>query len=64
MLRYQDIASKDKDLLAMTGYTQQEFMALLPQFQQSYDDYSLPYRKFVLIMQLASGTCALVCSGG
>jgi hypothetical protein len=39
MLRYQDIASKEKDLLAMTGFTQQEFTALLPQFQKSYDDY-------------------------
>ena len=39
MLCYQDIASKEKDLLAMTGYTQQEFTALLPQFQKSYDDY-------------------------
>ena len=43
MLRYQDISSKEKDLLAMTGYTQQEFMALLPQFQQSYDDYLNSY---------------------
>ncbi len=43
MLRYQDIASKEKDLLAMTGYTQQEFTALLPQFQASYDDYLTRY---------------------
>jgi hypothetical protein len=39
MLRYENIAHKEKDLLAMTGYTRQEFMALLPPFQQSYDDY-------------------------
>ncbi len=43
MLRYQDIAHKEKDLLAMTGYTQQEFTALLPQFQTSYDDYLTKY---------------------
>ena len=35
MLRYDDIANKEKDLLAMTGYTKQEFVALLPQFQKS-----------------------------
>jgi hypothetical protein len=39
MLRYEHIADKEKDLLAMTGYTKQEFTALLPSFQQSYDDY-------------------------
>ena len=39
MLRYANIAHKEKDFLAMTGYTQQEFLALLPQFQQSYDEY-------------------------
>ncbi len=39
MLRYEHIAHKEKDLLAMTGYTQQEFMALVPPFQQSYTDY-------------------------
>jgi Helix-turn-helix of DDE superfamily endonuclease len=43
MLRYHDIANKEKDLLAMTGYTQQEFTALLPQFQKSYDDYLTHY---------------------
>ncbi len=43
MLRYQDIASKEKDLLAMTGYTQQEFTAMLPQFQKSYDEYLTRY---------------------
>ena len=37
MLRYEQIA--DKDILAMTGYTKEEFTALLPQFQQSYDEY-------------------------
>jgi hypothetical protein len=39
MLRYKHIADKEKDLLAMTGYTKQEFTALLPAFQQSYDAY-------------------------
>ena len=39
MLRYEQIAGKAKDFLAMTGYTQEEFLGLLPQFQQSYDDY-------------------------
>lgn len=39
MLRYEQIADKEKDFLAMTGYTQQEFVELLPQFQQSYHDY-------------------------
>jgi hypothetical protein len=39
MLRYEHIADKEKDLLAMTGYTKQEFTALLPAFQQSYDEY-------------------------
>ncbi len=43
MLRYQDIANNENDLLAMTGYTQQEFTALLPQFQTSYDDYLTRY---------------------
>jgi hypothetical protein len=43
MLRYQDIASKAKDLLAMTGYTKQEFIALLPQFQKSYDEHLHSY---------------------
>ena len=43
MLRYQDIAGKEKDLLAMTGYTQQEFTALLPQFQKSYEEYLNSY---------------------
>ena len=39
MLRYEQIADKAKDFLAMTGYTQEEFLGLLPQFQQSYDEY-------------------------
>ena len=39
MLRYEQIADKAKDMLAMTGYTKEEFTALLPQFQQSYDEY-------------------------
>ncbi len=43
MLRYDDIANKEKDLLAMTGYTKQEFVALLPQFQKSYDAYLTGY---------------------
>ncbi len=43
MLRYDDIANKEKDLLAMTGYTKQEFVALLPQFQKSYDEYLTSY---------------------
>lgn len=43
MLRYQDIANKEKDLLAMTGYTKQEFTALLPQFGERYDAYLTSY---------------------
>ena len=43
MLRYHDIANKEKDLLAMTGYTKQEFVALLPKFQKSYDEYLIGY---------------------
>ena len=39
MLRHEQIADKAKDMLAMTGYTKEEFTALLPQFQQSYDEY-------------------------
>src|SRR5919202_1846014 len=39
MLRYEQIADKAKDMLAMTGYTKEEFTALLPQFQQSYDEH-------------------------
>ncbi len=39
MLRYEQIAGKAKDFLAMTGYTQEEFLGLLPQFQQSYHEY-------------------------
>src|SRR5919199_6971600 len=43
MLRYEQIADKAKDILAMTGYTKEEFIALLPQFQQSYDEYLQAY---------------------
>src|SRR5918911_1866929 len=43
MLRYEQIADKEKDILAMTGYTKEEFTALLPQFQQSYDEYLQEY---------------------
>jgi hypothetical protein len=43
MLRYAHIVSKEKDFLAMTGYTTQEFIALLPQFQKSYDEYLTQY---------------------
>ncbi len=43
MLRYEQIADKAKDMLAMTGYTTEEFTALLPQFQQSYDEYLQEY---------------------
>src|SRR5215210_2983452 len=43
MLRYEQIADKAKDMLAMTGYTKEEFTALLPQFQQSYDEYLQSY---------------------
>lgn len=39
MLRYENIAHKEKELLAMTGYTKQEFTALVPPFQESYDAY-------------------------
>ena len=39
MRRYENIANKERDLLAMTGYTKKEFTALLPSFQQSYDEY-------------------------
>jgi hypothetical protein len=39
MLRYEHIANKEKDFLAMTGYTKQEFLDLLPYFQQSYEEY-------------------------
>ena len=43
MLRYEQIADKAKDILAMTGYTKEEFTALLPQFQQSYGEYLQEY---------------------
>jgi len=43
MLRYEQIATKEKDLLAMTGYTPQEFTALLPQFATSYAAYLSDY---------------------
>lgn len=43
MLRYEQIADKAKDILAMTGSTKEEFIALLPQFQQSYDEYLQAY---------------------
>jgi hypothetical protein len=39
MLRYAQIADKAKDFLDMAGYTHEEFLGLLPQFHQSYDDY-------------------------
>lgn len=43
MLRYSDIVNNEKDLLAMTGFTKQEFTALLPQFGDSYDMYLTSY---------------------
>ncbi len=43
MFRYLDIAHKEKDFLAMTGYTTQEFRVLLPQFQKRYDEYLAQY---------------------
>jgi Helix-turn-helix of DDE superfamily endonuclease len=43
MLRYENVASKENDFLAMTGYTTREFTALLPQFQMSYDEYLSEY---------------------
>ena len=43
MLRYEHIADKAKDFVAMTGYTRQEFTALLPKFQECYDAYLRDY---------------------
>ena len=43
MLRYAHIAGKEKDFLAMTGYTTHEFTELLPQFQTCYDEHMTQY---------------------
>lgn len=44
MLRYQEIAKHPRKFLAMTGYTVQEFEALLPHFQAEFENYVAVYR--------------------
>ena len=36
MGKYEELKNKPKRFLAMTGYTKEEFDALLPQFKESY----------------------------
>jgi hypothetical protein len=44
MSQYQEYAEKPTEFLALTGYTQQEFAALLPHFRDSYYQRMSIYR--------------------
>ena len=44
MSQYQEYAEKPTEFLALTGYTQQEFAALLPHFRDSYYQWMSIYR--------------------
>jgi hypothetical protein len=44
MSQYQAYAEKPAEFLALTGYTRQEFDALLPHFQASYDEWMKTHR--------------------
>lgn len=43
MIRYENLSKYKRKFLAMTGYTVEEFEALLPQFQQEFEDYVALY---------------------
>jgi hypothetical protein len=44
MSQYQEYAEKPTEFLALTGYTRQEFDALLPHFQGSYYEWMQTHR--------------------
>lgn len=44
MSKYQEYAEKPTEFLALTGYTRQEFDALLPHFQDSYYQWMRTHR--------------------
>lgn len=44
MVRYQDLSKNRRKFLAMTGYTDEEFQALLPHFQGEFEKYVAEYR--------------------
>ena len=44
MSKYQEYAEKPAEFLALTGYTRQEFEALLPHFQDSYYQWMSTHR--------------------
>ena len=44
MSKYQEYAEKPTEFLALTGYTRQEFEALLPHFQDSYYQWLRSHR--------------------
>lgn len=44
MIRYTTLSQKPRKFLAMTGYTVEEFEALLPYFQVAFDNYVAVYR--------------------
>ncbi len=44
MGKYEELKNKPKRFLAMTGYTKEEFDALLPQFKESYYEWMDTYR--------------------
>ena len=44
MLRYQELSKYPRKFLAMTGYTVEEFEALLPHFQAEFEKHVAIYR--------------------
>ena len=44
MSKYKEYAQKPTEFLALTGYTRQEFDALLPHFGQKYYEWMKQYR--------------------
>lgn len=44
MSKYQTYAEKPTEFLALTGYTRQEFDALLPHFRRCYDEWMKTHR--------------------
>lgn len=44
MSKYKDYAEKPTEFLALSGYTHQEFEALLPHFGKSYDEWMKHHR--------------------
>ncbi|MBE7471309.1 MAG: hypothetical protein DPW09_32975 [Anaerolineae bacterium] len=44
MSKYKDYAEKPVEFLALTGYTHQEFEALLPHFEKNYSEWIKHHR--------------------